>query len=83
MALQKQEAWVRWKKKVDSPKAQAEYHHLKKLTQTAVEKAQNAWWEDRVEEIERKYEMALKSGMGGSLLKDLRVLQSSQRSKSN
>ena len=28
LALKKQEAWVRWKKKVDSPKAQAEYHTL-------------------------------------------------------
>ena len=48
--------------------------------------ATDAWWENRVEEIRRdtrKYEMAVKSGVGGSLLKDLRVLQSSQRSESN
>ena len=37
--------------------------------------------EDRVEEIEKKYEMAVKSGRGGSLLKDLKALQMSHGCK--
>ena len=40
-------------------------------------------WEGKVEEMEKKYEMAVKNGRGGSLLKDLKVLQMSQRSKTN
>ena len=35
------------------------------------------------EEAEKKYEMSVKSGRGGSLLKDLRILQRSQTSKTN
>ena len=83
LSLKKQEAWIRWKKNVDNHEARTEYYQLKKLTRKAVEKAQNAWWEDRVEEIEKKYEIAVRNGRGGSLLKDLRILQSNQRSKSN
>ena len=52
------------------------------VTQKTAEKAQNAWWEDRAEEAE-KYEMAVKSGRGGSLLKDSRILQRSQTTKTN
>ena len=48
-----------------------------------MQKAQSAWWEDRVEEIDEKYEITVRNGRGGSLLKDLRILQSNQRSKSN
>ena len=36
-----------------------------------------------IEELEEKYEMAVKSARGGSLLKDLKVLQRSQRPKTN
>ena len=37
--------------------------------------------DDRVEEIEKKYEMGVKSGRGGSLLKDLKALQMSHGCK--
>jgi len=80
----KQEAWIRWKKSaIDNPVAWTEYHWLKSLTWRASRKAQNAWWADRVEKLEEKYEMAVKSGRGGSLLKDLKVMQMSQRPKTN
>lgn len=36
-----------------------------------------------IEELEEKYEMAVKSGRGGLLSKDLKVLQRSQRPKTN
>ena len=73
LSLKKQEAWIRWKKNIDNHEARTEYYQLKKLTRKAVEKAQNAWWEDRVEEIEKKYKIAVRNGRGGSLLKDLRI----------
>ena len=58
-------------------------HPLKSLTWKAAEMARNAWWENKAEEAEKKYEMSVKSGRGGSLLKDLRILQRSQTSKTN
>jgi hypothetical protein len=48
-----------------------------------VEKAKNVWWEEQVKEIEAKYEMAVKSGRGGSLLKGLKHLRLAQKSKSS
>ena len=48
-----------------------------------MEKAKNAWLEEQVKEIEAKYEMAVKSGRGGSLLKELKHLRLDQKSKSN
>ena len=80
----KQEAWIRWKKggKGD-PELQAECYCLKNLTRKAAERARNAWWEDKAEEAKKKYEMSVKSGRGGSQLKDLRILQRSQTSKTN
>ena len=41
----------------------------------------NAWWEDVVVNMEKKYEIAVKSGFGGSLLKDLKIIQHNQTSK--
>lgn len=38
-------------------------------------------WEDKVEEMEKKCEMSMKNERGGSLFKDLKLLQMSQRSK--
>lgn len=42
LSAEKQEAWIRWKKRtVDNSVAHTEYHRLKNLTQRAVKKAQN------------------------------------------
>ena len=83
LSLKKQQAWLSWKKNTDNLQAREEYTKLKKQTCRAVEKAKNAWWEEQVKEIEAKYEMAVKSGRGGSLLKELKHLRLDQKSKSS
>ena len=83
LSLKKQQAWLSWKKNTDNHQAREEYTKLKKQTCRAVEKAKNAWWEEQVKEIEAKYEMAVKSGRGGSLLKALKHLRLDQKSKSS
>ena len=82
LSKKKQKACMRWKKTPNAdPQLRVEYQRLKALTRRAAERAHNAWWEDRAAKAERMYEMALKSGRGGSLLKDLKVLQCSQQFK--
>ena len=63
-----------WKKNIDNLQSGDEYKKLKKLMRCAVEKAKNAWWEYQALDIEAKYEMAVKNGRGGSLLKDVKSL---------
>ena len=73
----KQEAWVHLKNAPlqDTPRLQSEYNHLKKLTKVAAEKAQNSWWSERAVEAECRAIVAEQQGRGGSLIKDLRLLQ--------
>ena len=54
---------------------QSEYNRLKKLTTVAAEKARNSWWSARAAEAERRAQIAEQQGQGGSLIKDLLLLQ--------
>ena len=77
LSRKKQEAWLRLKNahSQDTPQLKTEYNHLKKLTKVAVEKARNSWWSKRAEEAEHRALVAEQQGRGGSLIKDLRLLQ--------
>ena len=77
LSKKKQEAWVRLKNAPlqDTPHLQSEYNHLKKLTKVAAEKARNSWWSEHAVEAERLATVAEQQGRGGSLIKDLRLLQ--------
>ena len=79
----KARAWVRLKKFPNDPNLKVEYQRLKALAKKTAESARNVWWESKAEEAERMYEKAVKQGRGGSLLKELRLLQRSQGSSSN
>ena len=79
----KARAWMRLKKFPNDPNLKVEYQRLKALAKKTAESARNAWWESKAEEAVRMYEKAVKQGRGGSLLKELRLLQRSQGSSSN
>ena len=56
---------------------------LKAESRRCADKAQEEWWETKAAEAERLHESAVRLGHGGSLLKDLRLLQRSQKLKSD
>ena len=77
LSRKKQEAWVCLK---NAPShifslLKTRYNHLKKLTKVAAEKARNSWWSKRAVEAECQALVAEQQGRGGSLIKDLRLLQ--------
>ena len=75
----KQEAWLRWVKKPGDTILKAQYQQLKTQSRKAADEAREAWWEAKAEEAERLHEAAVRHGRGGSLLKDLRLLQWGQK----
>ena len=71
--------WVMLKRYPNDPNLKVEYQRLKLLRKRLLhESARNAWWETKPEEAESMYEKAVKQGRGSSLLKEFRLLQSSQ-----
>ena len=46
-----------------------------------MDKAHEEWWEARAEEAEKLYEVAVSRGCGGSLLKELKLIQYCQKLK--
>ena len=75
----KQEAWMRWVKKPGDVLLKAQYQQLKAQSRKAADEAREAWWEAKAEEADRLHEAAVRHGRGGSLLKDLRLLQRGQK----
>ncbi|MDA8001968.1 MAG: reverse transcriptase domain-containing protein [Alphaproteobacteria bacterium] len=76
LSKKKQKAWVSLKNApLQDNSCLSEYNRLKKLTRVAAEKARNSWWSARAAEAERRAQIAEQQGRGGSLIKDLRLLQ--------
>ena len=82
-ARKKQEAWMQWQKLPNNESMKHQYHLLKMQSKQCVDKAREEWWEDKAEQAEHLHEAAVKLGRGGSLLKDLRLLQRSQKLRAN
>ena len=76
---QKREAWMRWQKFPGDDALRLHYHQLKAQSREVADKAREEWWERKAAHAERLYESAVRLGRGGSLLKDLRLLQQSQK----
>ena len=55
------------------------YQHLKAQSRKIADEAREAWWEAKAEEAEKLHEAAVRHGRGGSLLKDLRLIQWGQK----
>ena len=84
LSAQKREAWIRWKKGAhEDDMLREEYYRLKREVKVAVQEARDAWWESVTQELEKKYEMAIKCGAGGSILKDLKALHRRQKPQVN
>ena len=79
MSERKQKAWVQWMKDPSRTSLRSEYHQLKVQSRKVADAAREAWRGMKAEEAERRYELAVREGRGGSMLKDLRLLQSGQR----
>ena len=75
----KQEAWLRWARKPGDVLLKAQYQQLKAQSRKAADEAHEAWWENKAEEAEKLHEAAVRHGRGGSLLKDLRLMQWGQK----
>ena len=75
----KQEAWMRWEKKPGDALLKVRYQHLKAQSRKVTDEAREAWWEAKAEEAEKLHEAAVRHGRGGSLLKDLRLIQWGQK----
>ena len=83
VARKKQEAWMRWMKFPDDETLRQEYQQLKRQSRQSADKAREEWWESKAEQAEKLHEYAVRLGHGGSLLKDLRLLQRSQKLKAD
>ena len=79
----KQEAWMRWAKKPGDALLKVWYQHLKAQSRKVADEAREAWWEAKTEEAEKLHEAAVRHGRGGSLLKDLRLIQWGQKLRSS
>lgn len=55
------------------PTVKLEYCKLRRLTIVAAENARNAWWSARAAEAEQKARMSQQLGLGGSLIRELRL----------
>ena len=83
VARKKQEAWMRWMKSPDDESLRQRYQLLKRQSRQSVNKAREEWWENKAAQAEKLHESAVRLGRGGSLLKDLRLLQKSQKLKAD
>ena len=79
----KQVAWMRWAKKPGDALLKVQYQHLKAQSRKVADDAREAWWEAKAEEAEKLHEAAVRHGRGGSLLKDLRLIQWGQKLRSS
>lgn len=59
-----------------------EYQKLKVQSRKCADKAREEWWEVKAEEAVKLHEAAVRLGHGGSLLKDLRLVQKLKASTS-
>ena len=77
LSSKKKEAWVSLRNAPpqDITHLKSEYSHLKKLTTVAAEKAWNSWWSKRAAEGERRALVTEQQDRGGSLIRDLCLLQ--------
>ena len=57
----KKHCWLRWRASPNNPTLCSEYTRLKLLTSKIAEKTRNHWWEERVEETEKRYEKAMEN----------------------
>lgn len=83
VARKKQEAWMRWPKSPDSECLRQQYLLLKVQSRRCADKAREECWERKAEQAEQLHETAVRLGLGGSLLKDLQLLQRSQKLRAN
>jgi hypothetical protein len=70
-------AWLRVRNvqsQQDQERRKAEYRRVRKLSKAAAERARNSWWSSRAEDAERLASAAERSGRGGSLIKELKLL---------
>ena len=74
----KKQQWLRWKASPHDLALRDEYTRVKLLASRKAE-TRNQWWGERAEEAEQMYEMAVRNGWGGSLLRLLRSLVASQQ----
>ena len=74
----KRKAWVRWMNDPGKVELKVEYLRLKALSKKKVTEAKEKWWREQAQELGERYEECLRAGMGGSLLRNLKVLRSSQ-----
>ena len=74
----KKKAWVRWMDDPGKVELKVEYLRLKALSKKKVTEAKEKWWREQAQELGERYEECLRAGMGGSLLRNLKVLRSSQ-----
>ena len=79
----KRDMWTRCQKSPGDEGLRQQYMLLKAESGRCADKAQEEWWEAKAAEAERLHESAVRLGRGGSLLKDLRLLQRSQKLKSD
>ena len=77
LAAKKRDAWLRVRN-AQSPQDQerrmVEYRRARKLSKDAAERARNSWWSSRAADAERMASAAERSGRGGSLIKELKLL---------
>ena len=79
----KRDMWTRCQKSPGDEGLRQQYMLLKAESRRCADKAREEWWEAKAAEAERLHESAVRLGRGGSLLKDLRLLQRSQKLKSD
>lgn len=87
LSTKKRDAWLRVQNAQtpqDQEQLMAEYQTVRQLTKAAAERARNskgkkkrARWSSQTVEAERQAQTAERSGRGGSLVKELRFLESS------
>ena len=79
VARRKQEAWLRWTKNPDNTILKESYQQLKRQSRLTADVAWEAWWRAKAEEAEYRHEVAISEGRGGSTVRELRLLKSSQK----
>ena len=79
----KKEMWMKCQKFPEDSSLRHQYALLKAESRRCADEAREKWWEDKVVRAEELHDEAVKRGHGGSLLKDLRLLQRSQKLKAD
>ena len=80
LSTKKRDAWLRVRNAQtphEREQLMAEFQSVRQLTKKAAGRARNSWWSSRAVEAERLAQRAERSGRGGSLIKELKLLGSS------